>query len=141
VLWGLRHTLAIRRLTRGVGDTMFYSRDGKPWFRLDESRRDVALAHIAPNLRRAVVAVEDHRFYRHPGIDCIAFVRAIVRNVRAHRYVEGGSTLTQQLARTLFLSTNRTYARKAKEAAIALLMEMQLSKDQILELYLNRVFL
>ena len=140
-VWGARHTLAIRRLTRGVGDTVFYARDGRPWFRLDESRRDVALARIAPQLRQAVIAVEDHRFYRHPGIDPIAAGRAVFRNLRAGRNVQGGSTITQQLARTLFLSTNRTYARKAKEAAIAVMLEMQLSKDEILELYLNRVLL
>ena len=140
-VWTERQIIAIRRLTRGVGDTMFYARDGQAWFRLDESRRDVPLARIAPHLRHAVVAVEDHRFYRHPGIDVLAAGRAIVRNVRARRAMEGGSTITQQLARTLYLSTNRTLGRKAKEAAIAVLMEMQLSKDQILELYLNRVYL
>jgi len=140
-VWTFRHTLAIHRLTRGVGDTIFYARDGRAWFRLDESRRDVPLARISPHLREAVIAVEDHRFRRHPGIDPIAFSRAVVHNLEAGRMVEGGSTLTQQLARTLFLSTNRTWGRKLKEAAIAVMLEMQLSKDQILELYLNRVFL
>jgi 1A family penicillin-binding protein len=140
-LWGMRHALAIHRLTRGVGDTIFYARDGRPWFRLDESRRDVDLAHISPRLRRAVISVEDHRFYHHPGIDPVAAARAVLADIRAGRNVQGGSTITQQLARTLFLSTNRTYARKLKEAALALMLEMQLSKDQILELYLNRVLL
>src|SRR5919108_1130633 len=67
--WFGHHAWAIYRLTRGVGDTMFYSADGRPWFPLDEHRRDVGLDQIAPNLRNAVVAVEDHRFRRHVGLD------------------------------------------------------------------------
>ena len=94
-----------------------------------------------PDLQRAVVAVEDRRFFLHPGIDPIGVVRAVVRDVRSGERAEGGSTLTQQLARTLFLSNSRTYARKGKEASIALLLEFELSKPQILELYLNRVYL
>jgi len=120
---------------------MFYSADGRPWFRLDEQRHDVPLTEISPDLQHAVVAVEDRRFYRHPGIDPIGLGRAAVRNMRSRGRVEGGSTLTQQLARTLFLSSVRSYGRKVKEAAIALLIETQLQKSQILELYLNRVYL
>ncbi|HEX3702479.1 MAG TPA: transglycosylase domain-containing protein, partial [Vicinamibacterales bacterium] len=131
----------MHRLTRGIGDTMFYSGDGQPWFRLDEQRHDVALADISPALQHAVVAIEDHRFYYHPGIDPIGLARAVVQDVRHGGKVEGGSTLTQQLARTLFLSNVRTYGRKLKEAGIALLIEAQLTKTQILELYLNRVYL
>ncbi|HWF87042.1 MAG TPA: transglycosylase domain-containing protein, partial [Vicinamibacterales bacterium] len=131
----------MHRLTRGVGDTTFYSADGQPWFRLDEQRHDVALVDISPNLQHAVVAIEDRRFYFHPGIDPIGLGRAIVEDVRHGGRVEGGSTLTQQLARTLFLSNVRTYGRKLKEAGIALLIEAQLTKTEILELYLNRVYL
>jgi 1A family penicillin-binding protein len=141
VWWLSRYTLAVRRLTRGVGDTMFYSADGRPWFRLDEQRHDVPLEEIAPDLQHAVVAIEDRRFFYHPGVDPFAVARAVAHDVRAGRRVEGGSTLTQQLARTLFLSNVRTFGRKAKEAGIALLIEQQLTKDQILELYLNRVYL
>ena len=139
--WLGRHTWSIHKLTRGVGDTMFFGADGKPWFPLDEQRRDVGLEQISPHVRHAVVAVEDHRFYRHPGIDPLGLARATLRNLKSGGVVEGGSTLTQQLARTLFLSNTRTYARKAKEAALAVLLEEQLTKDQILELYLNRVYL
>ncbi|MQA28495.1 MAG: PBP1A family penicillin-binding protein [Luteitalea sp.] len=141
VWWLSRHGLAVHRLTRGVGDTVFLSADGRPWFRLDEQRRDVPLDSISQDLQRAVVAVEDRRFYYHPGIDPIGLGRAIVRDIQAGGRVEGGSTLTQQLARTLFLSNARTLGRKAKEAAIALLIEVELSKPQILELYLNRIYL
>src|SRR5262245_28339163 len=120
---------------------MFYGADGKPWFRLDDQRHDVPLSAISPDLQRAIVAVEDHRFFRHPGIDPIGILRAAVRDIRHGGVVEGGSTLTQQLARTLFLSNVRTPGRKAKEAALALLIEAQLTKTQILELYLNRIYL
>jgi 1A family penicillin-binding protein len=141
VWWLTRYALAVHRLTRGVGDTVFYDADGRPWFRLDEQRHDVGLAEIAPDFQHAVVAIEDRRFYLHPGIDPIGVARAVYHDVRKGAAVEGGSTLTQQLARTLFLSNTRSYGRKAKEAAIALLIESQLTKNQILELYLNRVYL
>jgi 1A family penicillin-binding protein len=120
---------------------VFYGADGQPWFRLDEQRHDVSLSEISPLVQHAVVAVEDRRFYYHPGIDPIGLARAVLRDLRSRGRVEGGSTLTQQLARTLFLSSVRTYGRKAKEAGIALLLEAQLTKSQILELYLNRVYL
>jgi penicillin-binding protein 1A len=136
-----RYAVLVHRLTRGVGDTMFYGADGQPWFRLDEQRHDVPLAEIAPNLQHAVIAIEDRRFYDHPGIDPIGLARALVRNVRRGGRSEGGSTVTQQLARTLYLSNVRTYGRKAKEAAISVMIEAQLTKPQILELYLNRVYL
>jgi 1A family penicillin-binding protein len=140
VYWAGKHTLAIRRLRHGVGDTMFLAADGRPWFRMVEQRQDVKLSEISPHLRHAVIAVEDHRFKKHIGIDPIGLGRAVVTNVRTDNR-QGGSTITQQLARTLFLSNQRSYGRKAREAALALMLEQQLTKDQILELYLNRVYL
>ena len=139
--WTAQKSWEVRRLTRGVGNTVFYGADGKPWFSLDEHRRDVPLQEVAPTLRQAVIAVEDHRFYRHGGVDPIGFARAVRLNLRRAGYVQGGSTITQQLARTVFLSTRRTLGRKAKEALLAVLIEQQLTKDEILELYLNRVSL
>ena len=139
--WIARYAFAVHRLTRGVGDTVFEFADGRPWYRLDEERHDVRLADIAPQLQDAVLAIEDRRFFYHPGIDPIGLLRAATRDLRSGRRREGGSTLTQQLARTLFLSNARTYGRKVKEAAIALLMEAEMSKSQILELYLNRIYL
>ncbi len=139
--WTAKAAWSVHRLTRGVGNTVFYGADGKPWFSLDEHRRDVPLAEVAPALREAVIAVEDHRFYRHGGIDPIGFGRAVWRNLRRGAITEGGSTITQQLARTVFLSNRRTLGRKVKEAVLAALIEQQLTKDQILELYLNRVAL
>jgi 1A family penicillin-binding protein len=140
-VWLSRYAVAVHRLTRGIGDTVFYGADGQPWFRLNGQRHDVSLNEIAPDLQHAVVAVEDRRFYRHPGIDPIGLGRAVVRDLQPGGRLEGGSTLTQQLARTLFLSNVRTYGRKIKEAGIALLLEAQLTKTQILEFYLNRVYL
>jgi 1A family penicillin-binding protein len=139
--WTAKAAWSVHRLTRGVGNTVFYGADGKPWFSLDEHRRDVPLSEVAPALREAVIAVEDHRFYRHGGIDPIGFGRAVWRNLRRGAITEGGSTITQQLARTVFLSNRRTLGRKVKEAVLAGLIEQQLTKDQILELYLNRVAL
>jgi penicillin-binding protein 1A len=141
VTWLLRQGYAVHRLTRGVGDTWFLSADGRRWFRMDEHRRDVALSEIPEHLRHAFIAVEDHRFYAHPGVDPIALGRAVVTNLRDPRTVQGGSTLTQQLARTLFLSNKKTYGRKAREAVLALMIDGQLTKDQVLELYLNRIYL
>jgi penicillin-binding protein 1A len=140
-VWVVRHALAVDRLASGVGDVVFFGADGRPWFRLDERRRDVPLARIAPSLQQAVLATEDRRFYWHPGIDPIGLTRAIAVNLSPGDRREGASTLTQQLARTLFLSNRRTVGRKVQEAAIAVLLELRLSKAQILELYLNRVYL
>jgi 1A family penicillin-binding protein len=140
-VWLSRYAVAVHRLTRGIGDTVFYGADGQPWFRLNGQRHDVSLNEIALDLQHAVVAVEDRRFYRHPGIDPIGLGRAVVRDLKYGGRREGGSTLTQQLARTLFLSNVRTLGRKMKEAGIALLLEAQLTKRQILEFYLNRVYL
>jgi len=141
VTWTLRQTYVVYKLRRGVGDTWFLAADGRQWFRLDEQRRDVPLVDIPPHLRNAFVAVEDHRFYSHLGVDPLALGRAVFRNVTTSGSVEGGSTLTQQLARTLFLSNQRTYGRKAREAVLALNIDAQLTKNQILELYLNRIYL
>jgi 1A family penicillin-binding protein len=141
VTWTIRQGYAVYRLTRGVGDTWFLASDGRRWFRMDEKRQDVLLRDIAPDLQHAFIAIEDHRFYHHVGVDPIALGRAIVRNLREPGTVEGGSTLTQQLARTLFLSNQRSYLRKAREAVLALMIDAQLSKDQVLELYLNRIYL
>jgi 1A family penicillin-binding protein len=141
VVWTVRHGWAIIKLNRGVGDTVFYDAAGRPWFRLDEQRRDVPLGQISTFFKDAVIAVEDHRFFLHPGIDPIALTRATVHNLRSDTGTQGGSTITQQLARTLYLSNTRTYGRKLQEAALAVMLELFLSKNDILELYFNRIYL
>jgi 1A family penicillin-binding protein len=139
-VWTVRHGWAIYQLNRGVGDTVFLDGSGHEWFRLNEQRRDVPFSSISTHLKDAVIAVEDHRYFLHPGIDPIGLGRAAVTNLRTDR-TQGGSTITQQLARTLFLSNTKTPGRKAKEAALAVMLEIFLSKQEILELYLNRIFL
>ena len=81
VWWLSRFAVAVHGLTRGVGDTIFLSNDGEPWFRLDGQRHDVTLADIAPDMQHAMVAIEDRRFYYHPGIDPIGLGRAVFRGV------------------------------------------------------------
>lgn len=88
----------------------------------------------------AVVATEDRRFFEHSGLDPIGLVRAMFANLRAGRYAQGGSTVTQQLAKNLFLSSERKLGRKIEELVLALWLEVRLSKQDILELYLNRVY-
>jgi len=98
------------------------------------------LDEMSPYIPMAVIAVEDRRYKYHFGFDPIGFTRAMVRNVMAGRLVEGGSTITQQLAKNLFLKPSRTVERKVQELIIALWLENKYSKDEILELYLNRVY-
>jgi 1A family penicillin-binding protein len=140
-VWTVRHAWAIWKLNRGVGDTVFYDALNRPWFRLDEQRRDVQFEQISTYFKDAVIAVEDHRFYYHPGIDPIGTSRALVHDITGGGGMQGGSTITQQLARTLFLSNAKTPMRKAKEAALAVMLEVLLSKKEILNLYMNRIFL
>jgi penicillin-binding protein 1A len=89
----------------------------------------------------AVIATEDKRFFEHHGIDPLGLLRAAIANARAGHFVQGGSTLTQQLAKNLYLSSDRTFARKLQEFSLALWLESRLSKSDILELYLNRMYL
>lgn len=102
--------------------------------------RTITIGEVPPYLPKAFVAIEDRRFYEHFGIDPIGLGRALVNNLRRTGGVQGGSTLTQQLAKNLFLTQERTAARKIQEAILALWLERTYSKDQILELYLNRVY-
>ncbi len=101
----------------------------------------VTLNRIPEYVRNAVIASEDSRFWSHQGLDFRGILRAVIRNIQAGELKQGGSTLTQQLARTLFLSTERTARRKLRELAIAVLLDRELKKDALLELYLNSVYL
>src|SRR5215203_4514950 len=102
--------------------------------------RAVALKELPAYLPKAFVAIEDRRFYEHFGIDPVGIGRALMRNLNRGGVTQGGSTLTQQLAKNLFLTQERTASRKIQEAILALWLERTYSKDQILELYLNRVY-
>ncbi len=97
----------------------------------------VSLAGISPNLEHAVVAAEDGRFRQHHGFDWIEMQKVLEDDVKRHRFGRGGSTITQQLVKNLFLTTERSFVRKGAEFALVPLMEAFLRKDRILELYLN----
>lgn len=105
-----------------------------------ENRAAVPLEDIPVMLRHAVIAIEDDRFYQHHGIDLRGTLRAIVRNMLAAGVVEGGSTITQQLARNMFLTQRRLITRKLAEMMLAMEIERRLTKDEILERYLNQVY-
>ena len=105
-----------------------------------ESRQPVSLSAISPFLQNAVIASEDARFYSHIGIDIRAIGRALFANLKEQRFAQGGSTITQQLAKNFFLSPKKTLGRKLREAELALILEMRYSKQQILEMYLNKIY-
>ncbi len=105
-----------------------------------ENRTPVVLSDVPENLINALIATEDTRFYSHHGIDLRGMARAMFRNLRARRIVEGGSTLTQQLAKVLFLTPERSLTRKFKELVLALRIEQQYTKREILTFYLNQIY-
>jgi len=122
--------------------THIYDIKGKPLTSLhgEANREVVKLEQVSPNLKRAVLAIEDSHFYQHQGINPTSLGRAFVANFREGEVVEGGSTLTMQLVKNLFLSRERTFNRKLAEAVLAVRVEQVFSKNEILELYLNQVY-
>lgn len=100
----------------------------------------LSLSEMSPYIPQAVLAIEDRRFYSHFGVDPIGLARAMMSNLKAGRTVQGGSTLTQQLAKNLFLSRDRTLERKVQEVLLSIWLEHNFTKDQIMEMYLNRVY-
>lgn len=114
--------------------------DGSPLAERGVSRAYIPLDMLPPHAADAVLAIEDRRFFEHPGLDPLGMLRAAVANLRAGRLTQGGSTITQQLAKNLFLTSERTWSRKAEELVMALWLELRLEKRDILELYLNRVY-
>ncbi|AEI14790.1 penicillin-binding protein, 1A family [Flexistipes sinusarabici DSM 4947] len=121
--------------------TILYGQDNKTIAELGSKRRyPVSLEKIPDKLEKALIAVEDSRFYEHDGIDLKGIVRAFFVNLKAGRIVEGGSTLTQQLVKVIYLTPERKLKRKVKEAILAYKIDNYLTKDKILELYLNQVY-
>src|SRR5439155_883183 len=106
-----------------------------------ERRSYLPLSAIPRHVALAAVASEDRRFFRHMGLDLLGIGRATARNVAAGSVVEGGSTISQQLAKNVFLSRKRTFTRKLHEALLAVMIELRYSKEQILEFYLNQIYL
>ena len=121
--------------------TRIYSADQVLLAELYKKKRDpVPLSKIPDKLQQALIATEDRQFYEHSGVDLKGILRAIARDIMAGEFVEGASTLTQQLAKTLFLTPQKTLERKLKEAFLAFQLERRYTKDEILELYLNQVY-
>ncbi len=105
-----------------------------------ERRIYIPVSDMPKSLINAIIAVEDTRFFEHPGLDVVGIFRAAWTNLKSGGKVQGASTITQQLARTLFLSRERTYTRKIRELILAIKMELVLSKEKILEMYLNQIY-
>jgi penicillin-binding protein 1A len=119
-----------------------YTRDGRLIEQFGERRRDpVPFAEIPPQVANAFLAAEDDRFYEHPGFDYQGIARAAFNLLLTGSRAQGGSTITQQLAREYFLTRDRTFVRKGRELILALQIEQEFSKDEILALYLNKIFL
>lgn len=107
---------------------------------VEERRELIALREVPPHVIDAILAAEDDGFYRHAGIDIGGMLRAAVANFRAGRIEQGASTITQQVAKNIFLNPERTYMRKLRDVALAIQIELTLSKDEILEIYLNQIY-
>ena len=118
-----------------------YDRTGRPLFTIFKERRiEVPLARVSPHVTAALVAVEDQRFYAHRGVDLVRVGASVVANLRSGRLAQGGSTITQQLARQSFLTRDKTWRRKVQEILLAAQIEQRHTKAEILELYLNKVY-
>lgn len=106
----------------------------------EHNREFVSIEDVSPHFLKAIVAIEDHRFFQHKGLDLQAIARAFIRNLKAGTTVEGGSTISQQTAKVLFLTHDRTYTRKIKEAILTLQLEREYTKKEILEQYVNAIY-
>jgi 1A family penicillin-binding protein len=145
LVYDVVHDLPTASELRDVGSmaqaTTLYDRNNRPAFTIFQERRiETPLSDISPHLVSAIISIEDQRFYEHRGIDLVRIFAAAVANLREHRAAQGGSTLTQQLARQSFLTPDKTLRRKVKEAILAWRLEREFTKDQLLELYLNKVY-
>ncbi len=119
-----------------------YARDGSLLAEYGEERREfVPIEHIPQKLRQALLAIEDAQFYEHGAVDFSGLARSALRNLMAGEHAQGGSTITMQVARVFFLNREKTYSRKIREILLAYKIESIYSKDKILELYMNQVYL
>lgn len=148
MLWGASYVVVGLPQLERLGElqmasaTQVYDKDGKLLSKLFEQNRIVvSRANMSPYLAQAIVANEDTRFYKHLGVDPIGIARALLVNLRTGSIAQGGSTITQQLAREMFLTQERTLTRKLREAVLAVRLDRRFSKDEILEAYLNKVYL
>ena len=141
VVTGLPDNEAIRNVGANAQATLLLDMHGEPAFTIfKEQRIDVPLTRVSPHLVHAIVAIEDQRFYEHGGVDVVRIAGAAVNNLREGRRAQGGSTLTQQLARQSFLTPDKTVRRKLKEILVAARLEREFTKAEILQMYLNKVY-
>src|SRR5881392_2724718 len=132
---------ALRRISEMDQATAVFDNSSQLAFTIfKEQRIEVPLAQVSPNLTNAIIAIEDQRFYDHRGFDLVRIASAMMANVRHYRKAQGGSTITQQLARQSFLTPNKSYHRKVQELILAARIERLYSKKEIRELYLNKVY-
>jgi penicillin-binding protein 2A len=140
ILYAQHYEIDKSKLIMDSASTM-YDREGQVVTKLYlQNREYVPLDEIPPMIRKSFMAIEDRRFYEHQGIDLRAIARALYRDILAQSKVEGGSTITQQLAKNVFLSHEKSWLRKTEEVLIALRLEKMYSKDDILEMYLNYIY-
>ena len=138
---GLPKRDAINGLGEMAQSTTIFDAADKPTFTIfKEQRFELPLEKMSPNLIKAVISVEDQRFYQHGGVDAIRTAGAMLKNLETGRRSEGGSTITQQLARQSLLTRDKTYRRKLKEIVLASYIEGEYSKNDILQMYLNKVY-
>src|SRR5262245_40184065 len=138
---GLPDADALHRMTEmDQATAVFDAHDQLAFTVFKEQRIEVPLSDMSPKLIQAVLAIEDQRFYQHRGFDLVRIGSAALTNLRHGRRAQGGSTITQQLARQSFLTTDKTFHRKLQELVLAGRIERLYKKDQILELYLNKVY-
>ena len=144
-LTGIREGLPDQAAMRRIGEmdqatAVFDNRDRLAFTIFKEQRIEVPLSEVSPNLTKAITSIEDQRFFEHRGFDMVRIVSAALANIRRNRRAQGGSTITQQLARQSFLTPNKSYRRKVQELILAARLERIYTKDQILELYFNKVY-
>jgi penicillin-binding protein 1A len=132
---------SLRPVTIGQ-NSFIYAADGSMLGSIpaEKNRQPLKLKQVSKAVPQATIAIEDRRFYNHVGVDVSGVFRAAFKNIEAGRIVEGGSTITQQLVRNLYIGNERSFTRKAKEACLALKLDARWSKEKILETYLNQVY-
>jgi 1A family penicillin-binding protein len=141
ILTGLPDRDALRGVSTMAQATTLLDVHDSPAFTLfREQRIEIPLERVSPHLRRAIIAIEDQRFYEHAGVDFVRVIGAALNNLREGRAAQGGSTITQQLARQSFLNADKTVQRKLKEIVVAARLEGEFTKNEILRLYLNKAY-
>lgn len=143
IYWAITDLPALRGLEEyaPAESSLVYSSDGKLLAELYLERRTFVPHYLIPDhVKKAFISIEDVRFYYHPGVDIIGILRALINDMREMKIAQGGSTITQQLAKMLFLRPEKTLTRKIKEALLSIKIEKRYTKDEILGLYLNQAY-